>query len=398
MIDKYKFFNNNFKYLLIVPYIVFFTLILFYFFKSDLVKAGKLDGIILYGNDTSSYISYAKSILDLNFSNIDISKFSYILLIAAVLFLNFSLTSIVIFQFATTIISSFFLYLICKKLFSKWTALICLFFFLTYLPIQLRNFYILTEILFINFSIILIYLSFFKQKYKFLIFLVSLFILFLRPQGFLIILSLFFTIIIFKKFRGIYNLLIKISLVFGSFLLLFFFINIGIHDYDLINSLSKGIIWGYSFETKSICSQDCIEGFTNPNLYKKNIFDFFLYIKDNFFILLKISFLKILLFFSGWRPYYSNLHNIYLILSNLTIFFLFSSYFLNLNKKKPLEVFSVIYVGLSTIFICFTFIDWSGRFALYIIPFMMIFSSKSLSSFILFFSNYLKKNKFFINF
>ena len=74
-----------------------------------------------------------------------------------------------------------------------------LIFFLTYIPIQLRNFYILTEILFINLSIILTYLFFIKKNQKTMIILISLFILFLRPQGLLIILSLIFILILQKK-------------------------------------------------------------------------------------------------------------------------------------------------------------------------------------------------------
>ena len=378
MIDKYKILDNNFRYLLIVPYIIWLSFIFFYIFNSDLIKAGELNGIIKYGNDSYRYLGDAERFLQFDFSELHTSKLSYVFLITIILFFNFSLTSIVIIQFLTTIVSSFCLYLIGKKLFSKWVGLVCLFFFLTYLPIQLRNFYILTEILFINFSIILIYLCFFKQNHKILILLISLFILFLRPQGFLIILSLFFTIIVFNKLDRTYNLVLKTVLIFASFFLLVFFINIGVQDYELISSLSRGVIWGYSFDTNSICKRDCILGLTDPNLYEKNVFEFFLYLKDNFLILIKAAFFKIILFFSGWRPYYSNLHNIFIIFYHLPIYVFFSIYFFKFKKLNAFESFSLIYIGLNVLFISTTFVDWSGRFIMFIIPFMMIYASKSI--------------------
>ena len=391
MNDIYKILNKNFKYIFIFSYLIWITLIFFYVSNSSLIKAGELHGLVLYGSDSISYIKDAKRFLNLDFSDLHTSKLSYIFFITFVLSLNLGLTSIVIFQFFTTIISSFCLYLICKKLFSKWVGVTCLFLFLTYLPIQLRNFYILTEILFINLSIILVYLCFFKQSYKTSIILISLFILFLRPQGFLIILSLFFTIIIFKKFNGIYNLLLKLGLFLISFFIIIFFINIGIKDYELINSLSRGIIWGYSFDTNSICKKECIKGFSNPELYKKNIFEFFLYLKDNFLIITKVAFFKLTLYFSGWRPYYSNLHNIYIVLIHVPIFFLFVAYFLKTKKLYSLETFIIFYIGLSVIFVSVTFVDWSGRFIMYILPFMMIFASKSMIDLVSFSANNLKK-------
>lgn len=377
MISDYNNLDKNFKYLILLPYIFWFLLIFFYIFNSNIIKAGQLEGLVLYGNDSSRYINGAKNFLNLDFTELHTSKISYIFLISVIFFFNLGLTSIVIIQFITTIVSSICLYLIGKKLFSKWVGLICLFFFFNYIPIQLRNFYILTEILFINFSIILTYLCFFKPKHKILVFLISGFILFLRPQGFLIILSLFFTFMIFGKPNKIYNIILKVLLIVLSFLLLLFFINLAIKDYELIASLSRGEIWGYSFETNSICNRDCIAGLTDHTLYKKNIFGFIDYLKDNILILIKVSLFKIILFFSGWRPYYSNLHNIFIIFFHLSIYIFFCMHFFKIKKLNSFEAFSIIYIILNTFFISFTFVDWSGRFVMFILPFMMIYASKS---------------------
>ena len=382
---KFSKINLNFNFVLLIPYLVWVLLISIYIFNSNLIKAGELDGLIKYGNDSSTYMFYAKNLTNFDFSNLDIAKLSYIFLIAVVMFLKLNLKTVIILQFLTTIISSFCLYLIGKKIFSKWVGLICLSFFLSYLPIQLRNFYLLTEILFINFSIIFIYFVFFKTEKKFLIFLIAIFILFLRPQGFLIILSITLSKFLFSKFNIKYNLLLKLFIILTFSVLFIMFLNIGIDYYNLIDSLSKGIIWGYNFETNSLCYDKCISGLTNPAIYEKNILGLLLYFKDNFFILTKVSIYKILIFFTGWRPYYSFTHNLFMLLFHMPLYLLFFTYFLKFRKLDQLEIFTLFYILLSAIFVGITFADWSGRFVMFILPFIMIFASKSLLNLLLFF-------------
>ena len=383
-----KIVNNQklyFKILFFVPYLLWSIIILLYVFNSDLIKSGELNGLIKLGNDSSRYIFEAEKLANFNFSNLYISKLSYIVLLAIVFKLNLDLTTIIIFQFLTTIISSLCLYLIARKLFSKWVGLLSILIFLAYLPIQLRNFYLLTEILFINFSIIITYLFFFKRHLKTMILFMGLFILFLRPQGILILLSISFTTIIFLKLSKDYNFIIKLIIIFLCLVLTIFFIDNAIKEYDLISAFSKGIIWGYSFGTNAICHNNCIPGLTNSDLYEKNIFGLMQYIKDNFFILLKVSFFKIILFFTGWRPYYSYFHNFFLLCFHIPIYVMFCIYFFKSKKIVSFEIFTLFYILLSVSFISVTFVDWSGRFIMYIFPFMIIFASKSATSLFLLF-------------
>ena len=390
---KNNFLNLDFKFFFLIPYLIWLLIIIFYTFNSELIKAGELDGFIKYGNDSSTYLTYAKQLTNFNFSNLDILKLSYIFLIAVVMFLKLNLTTVIILQFLTTIVSSFCLYLMGKKIFSKWVGLLCLSFFLTYLPIQLRNFYLLTEMLFINFSIILTYLVFFNKDKKFLILLIAIFILFLRPQGFLILLSISFSIFMFSKLNKNYNFILKLLTIFTFLFLLLIFTNFGINDYNFIESLSRGMIWGFSFETNSICFEKCISGLTNPNIYEKNILGLVLYVKDNFLILTKVSIYKIILFFTGWRPYYSFAHNLFVLCFHIPIYILFCIYFLKLKKFDQLEIFTLLYVLLSAIFIGITFADWSGRYIMYILPFMMLYASKSAIDLISFFVRRFKVNQ-----
>jgi len=247
--------------------------------------------------------------------------------------------------------------------------------------------------LFINFSIILTYFVFFNKEKKILILLMAIFLLFLRPQGFLILLSISLSIFMFSKFNKNYKFTLKLFAVFSFLFLLLFFLNFGINDYNFIQSLSGGMIWGYSFETNSICYEKCISGLKNPDTYEKNILGLLLYAKDNFFVLTKASIYKIMLFFTGWRPYYSFAHNLFVLCFHIPIYFLFCVYFLRLRKLDQLEIFTLFYVLLSAIFIGVTFADWSGRYIMYILPFMMLYASKSLFNLLLILKDQLNTKK-----
>ena len=113
--NKKSFVNSNFNFFFFIPYLIWLFFIFFFIFNSELIKAGALDGLVKYGNDSSYYIDSANKLVDWDFSNIDFSKLSYVLLIAIVLFLNLNLATVVILQFISTIIASYCLYLIGKK-------------------------------------------------------------------------------------------------------------------------------------------------------------------------------------------------------------------------------------------------------------------------------------------
>ena len=83
------------------------------------------------------------------------SKFGYILFLIPFVYFNIPLIFIVFFQIFLTAISGYCLYKISSKYFCRLSGIICVALFLFYLPIQIRNFYILTEMLFIDIAICL---------------------------------------------------------------------------------------------------------------------------------------------------------------------------------------------------------------------------------------------------
>ena len=164
-INKIKLDNYNLYIFLI--YTLWIISIILYFFLDDFVKAGNLEDGVKLGNDSYFYLRESKKILNGESSILDYkSKFGFILFLIPFIYFDLPLICVVFLQIFLTAISAWCLYKITSKYFCKLSGIICITLFLFYFPLQIRNFYILTEMLFIDISIILIYLlSYFKRAY-----------------------------------------------------------------------------------------------------------------------------------------------------------------------------------------------------------------------------------------
>lgn len=377
-------FNNHKLYLTLI-YLFWAISILFYFFFNEYIKAGNLiDGVKL-GNDSRFYLRESKNILNGLSSILDYkSKFGYLLFLMPFLYYEVPLVYIVLFQFFLTAIGSFCLYTITTKYFGKKSAIICLSLFLFYFPIQIRNFYILTEIIFIDLSLILTYfIVFYKKQYLPLIILLLTFLISIRPNGILFLFSLIFCILLFliNNKKKNYLSLFLISLLIAT-LPVYHLINAYFENLNFIESLNRGIIWGWSFENNQICKASCLSNELINNNYQNSLLGYLQFVMANFFEYFKIFFFKIFWLIARTRPYYSDLHNYYIIFFNLILYLGFIYGFV----KRPKNNFSVRFINFfilfSMILVGLTFADWSGRFSLYFLPFIMIFSSYGILIFI----------------
>ena len=191
---------------------------------------------------------------------------------------------------------------------------------------------------------------------------------------------MFFLILSYKKYLyfSIYLLLLLI-LIFPIIKIL----NSYIVDLNLINSIStQGIIWGYSFENNAVCSKSCLSiELINKN-FENNIIGIFKFISINFIDYFKIFLLKIFWLLLRARPYYSDLHNLYILIFDVVLYSSFIYGFI----KRPKNSFSVnvilFFILFSITLVGLTFADWDGRFSLYFLPLIMIFSSNGLLIFI----------------
>ena len=147
-------------------------------------------------------------------------------------------------------------------------------------------------------------------------------------------------------------------------------------DLDLIEGIiDKGVIWGWSFETNSHCLSSCLGVELINNNYQNNLLDVLKFIQINFFEYLKIFLLKVFWLLLRARPYYSDLHNYYIIFFNIIFYLGFIYGFLKRPKNNFGVNVTLIYILYSICLVGLTFADWSGRFSLYFLPLIMIFSS-----------------------
>ena len=378
---KYK----NFKLYLLLIYSLWFSSLIIYFFFNELVESGSFENGVKLGNDSVFYLREARNIINGDISIFEHkTKFGYLIFLIPFLYFDLPLYKIVLFQIVLTSISSFCLYKISEKYFSKLAGVICMGIFLLYFPLQIRNFYILTETLFINLSIIFsFFIVYFNKKNLIPIIMLLLFLISIRPNGIIFLFSflicLFFFLIKKEKYTYLSLYLITSIIIFIPVIN---FLNTYLYDLNLLKSLNRGIIWGYSFETQKVCKSSCLGIELINNNYPNSIFGYIQFISINFVLYFKIFFYKIFWMILRARPYYSDLHNLYILFFNI---FLYSSFIYGFFKK-PKNLYSLKFINcyllLSMILVGLTFADWSGRFSLYILPFIMIFSSHGLLIFI----------------
>ena len=115
--------------------------------------------------------------------------------------------------------------------------------------------------------------------------------------------------------------------------------------------------------------------------------EFFILILKYPLFFLKIFITKLLFFLFRLKPYYSDLHNLYLLLSTGFLYVLssISLFYLKINKKFY-QFFYFLLIGTS-ISVIITSLDWSGRFYLPLLPFLYMLTGMSLSYFNIFIKN-----------
>ena len=214
--NKIKLDNHNLYIFLI--YIFWIISIISYFFIDDYIKAGSLDNGVMYGADSAWYIKEANLIISGETSVFEHKyNFGFILFLIPFIYFDMPFLTVVFFQLFLTAISALCLYKITTKFFCRLSGVICMALFLFYFPLQIRNFYILTEMLFIDIVIILTYFIVNYKRYylPIIIFLVTA-LIFTRANGILflfsILTSLFFFLFKYKKYLS-FSIYLGVSII-----------------------------------------------------------------------------------------------------------------------------------------------------------------------------------------
>lgn len=364
------FFEKNIIFIVLLIYLLYMLTIYFgsnYFFFIREIKFG-----YILGGDSKGYILGSEEILNLKIPQKK-SYIGYILYIALFKYLNLNLTHVVYSQIILSSLSSLCLFKISEKLSSRFGGILCMMLYLFYFPLQVWNFYILTETIFIcSIIFIIFFLIFFKKKYLPIIIFLTIFTITIKPHGIILIPSFFLSILIWlylndnTKFLW-FSLAMIIVLLYPFFLIL----NLYLADTNIQTSISRGwIIWGYEDKNNNLNYK--ISNYNNDN----NLISLLLFLKDNFFLVINSFFKKIWFFLIRVRPYYSEFHNFYLFIFNIVYYPLAFIGFIKLKSKKSFGViFMCILIVVFTFTIGLTYADWDSRFSLYILPYFFIFSA-----------------------
>ena len=149
--------------------------------------------------------------------------------------------------------------------------------------------------------------------------------------------------------------------------------NLHLENMNIIyNITTGGIIHGYKDNSNYL-------EFNIPKNAKNDLFSLISFFSYNFDTFLISIYKKFYFFILRVRPYYSDMHNFYIILFNfiylpLAIYGIIKNH---LNKKFYIYfLYSVIAIFCISVVVSLT--DWSGRFSLYIMPILFIFSGIGL--------------------
>lgn len=368
-----------YHYSIYIISLVYFAYIFgFYFFSDYLPISLNFEKNYILGGDSPRYIEGANKIS--NFKLPDgkgTNNLGYIFYLAIFKYFKLDLSFVVLSQIILTFISSLCLYRISKKISSTWVAYFIFFLYLFYLPLQVFNFYILTETIFICLIIFILYfLIFFKKKYIPLLLVLIFFYIFFRPHGIILVPALVFSLLIWLYLNN------KLILFYSSFISLIilsipflYLLNLYLNNQNLVNTLASiDIIWGYKNENNTL-------QYDTTSVVNNDLLSLLIFIKNNIYSFTIAFFKKIFYFYFRIRPYYSDFHNYYIIFFNI-IYLPTAIIGLFKLKNKNNIGFILMYclIFFFTLAVGFSWADWDGRFSLYIIPIIFIFAGVGLQS------------------
>lgn len=371
-----SFIEKNIVFIIIFTY--FFYMFGFYFGSDYFFFIREIKFGYLLGGDSKRYILGSEKILNLEIPERK-SYIGYMIYIALFKYFNLNLTYVVFSQIFLTFLSSLCIYKISEKLSSRFGGILCITLYLFYFPLQVWNFYILTETIFIcSIIFIIFFFVFFKKIYIPVIIFLVIFTISIRPHGIILIPGLFLSTVIWlylnNNMKIFWFSIISISFLFYPTIKLF---NVFLTDQNIQELIAGGgIIWGYE-------NADNYLNYKISDDNKNNLISLIIFLINNIDIVILSFFKKIWFFLARVRPYYSELHNIYIIIFNIIYYPLAIIGFIKLKSKKTLgSILAYLLISLFTLTAGITYADWDSRFSLYITPLIFIFSGIGISEII----------------
>ena len=361
--------KGNWQYLIII-FIAALIMNLFVYFQYGITLAP----------DSYWYITYSEEILTGNWY--DPHMFWYIHYAISLIFFKMvfgTYDAIVPFQITLHIISCCFLFLIIRKeIGSNKLSLAIVLFYILWFKIVTWNVFVLTDSLFVSFSIITIYLwlQLFKTGKNLIVHFLLLYItFFIRPVGFLLFVALAFGAFQFLGKSSFNAGQLRIVAIISGTLLIGLFIRMQ-STLETTKEYAKGdiVYHASTADERFNTSYLVLETENLKNNDKKGFRGIAQFALQNPIYFADMSLRKLFFFTLQVRPYYSIKHNLFLLLTLIPIYVFSIIGWKNL-KNDQLKNFSIVYI-LSTISMAMIItLDWDGRFFLPIFPVLMILAA-----------------------
>ena len=113
-------------------------------------------------------------------------------------------------------------------------------------------------------------------------------------------------------------------------------------------------------------------------LNKMGAFDVVSYIFNYPFYFMSNFSTKLFWFLLRLRPFYSDLHNSFLLISSVFLYSFSLISYLNKSNKPEAIYFMLLFIMMITFTVLLTVVDWDARFSLPILPFIFLFTSSGI--------------------
>ncbi|MDO8512143.1 MAG: hypothetical protein Q7S57_02630 [bacterium] len=339
---------------------------------------------VAYGSDSTRYIDAANHLVHERVipQGMASAYMGYNLFVAIIYSFDLGDSEVVFVQVVLVLISALCLYHITFSLCKNRLAAFCsAILYLCLLDIHTWDFYILTDSFFSSMTIISLYLILrFKNFYQlFYVIPIVLWTAFIRPTGFVLLISLIIYGALYlwnNKRYGILLLLIGLSVLSAP--ISFHVVDSMANKMGVVDTFLKGeIIWGYSEKSVSVPQNIQINNYFERN----SLFEILLFVKNNFIFVIKLAGMKLFYFLLHVKPFYSNAHNLLIVISYFPIYVFAGIGFLSkIDFSKKVLIMS--YLLGQTIIVMLTFEDWDGRFLSAIMPLVIIFAAIGLREYL----------------
>ncbi len=332
--------------------------------------------------DTGLYLENAHSILTDDWpSGREFFYTSYSFLLAVLLLLQIKIEAIIIIQIIVGVWAVFAVYKITQSItHGNFTAFLAAMLYTGWFEFQQWNQIVYTDALFANGVVITLYLLMIARTpwQQVMVFLLIIFVALLRPPGVGFVVALGCSLIFGSHIFTRGSVLLKTVLITAVLLIAGIAVKavLAVFVDSFIDSYSKAEII-YPDISLGIAPPDHL---IIPNENQMPIVRLTLFIVFNPVYFLKISALKAALFLGHAKPYYSLLHNLYILLYLGATYF-FALWGMRRFPDRRLGIFMLLFTGFQVTTVALTSENWDGRFLLPVLPWVFIAAAVGVSGF-----------------